>query len=80
MLVILGYCVYVFAGQQLELNAVKRDTEATRVKLEELKQTNMVLNQEKERLSTQTYVEKIARDELGMVKPGEVPYISTEGN
>jgi len=76
---IIGYCLYVLGGQQLELNAVNHETVATKTKLEQLKQTNSGLIEEKERLSTPAYLEKIAREELGMVKPGEVPYISTEG-
>jgi len=30
---------------------------------------------EKKHLASPTYVEKIAREQLGLVKPGEVPYI-----
>jgi len=29
---------------------------------------------------TDAYVEKVAREELGMVKPGEIPYITTTQN
>lgn len=75
MLAVVGYCLYVLAGQQVELNAVNREAEATRNRVEQLKQANQTLTDEKARLSTPAYVEKIAREELGLVKPGEVPYI-----
>ncbi|MBP2655859.1 MAG: Septum formation initiator [Firmicutes bacterium] len=77
-LVIVGYCFYILTSQQLEFNAVSRETEATKARLEQLKQANNSLAEEKERLSTPAYLEKIAREELGMVKPGEIPYIQTE--
>lgn len=80
VLAIVGYCLYVLAGQQMEMNAVNREVEATRIRLEQLRQSNQSLNEEKGRLSTPAYVEKIARDELGLVKPGEVPYIPVEKN
>jgi cell division protein FtsB len=73
-----GYCLYVLAGQQLELNAVNREAEATRGRVEQLKQLNKSYAEEKVRLSTPAYVERLARDELGLVKPGEVPYIPAE--
>ncbi|CQR72945.1 hypothetical protein SpAn4DRAFT_3405 [Sporomusa ovata] len=36
---------------------------------------NNTLIAEKEKLSTAAYIEKVAREQLGLVKPGEVPYI-----
>jgi cell division protein FtsB len=80
VLAAVGYCLYVLAGQQLELNAVNREADATRIRLEQLHQANQSLAEEKGRLSTPAYVEKLARDELGLVKPGEVPYIRAEKN
>lgn len=73
-----GYCLYVLAAQQMELNAVKRETEAARTRVEQLKQLNQSYSEEKVRLSTPAYVERLAREELGLVKPGEVPYIPAE--
>jgi len=73
-----GYCLYVLAGQQMELNAVNHEAEATRSRVEQLKQLNKSYVEEKARLTTPAYVERLARDELGLVKPGEVPYIPAE--
>ena len=39
-------------------------------------QINEELSREKDNLNKFEYVEKVAREELGMTKPGEVPYIS----
>ena len=46
-----------------------------RGRIAELEQSNKSLADEKSKLSSPAYVEKIAREELGLVKPGEVPYI-----
>jgi cell division protein FtsB len=80
MLAVVGYCLYILAGQQLEMNALNREAEATRTRLEQLRQANQSLTEEKGRLTTPAYVEKLAREELGLVKPGEVPYIPVEKN
>jgi cell division protein FtsB len=80
VLLLAGYGLYVLVGQQTELNAVNREAEATRVRLEQMQQQNKSLVEEKARLGTPAYVEKLARDELGLVKPGEVRYIPAEKN
>ncbi|MDR3559995.1 MAG: septum formation initiator family protein [Negativicutes bacterium] len=78
ILLTVGYSLYILAGQQMELNAVNRETEATRERVEQLRQLNKSYGEEKTRLSTPAHVEKLARDELGLVKPGEVPYVPAE--
>lgn len=78
VLLTVGYCAYVFICQQLEINAIKREMNVTQIKMEQLKQQNASLAEEKSLLNTPAYVEKIAREELGLAKPGEVPYISGE--
>ena len=80
VMAVIGYSLYIFSAHQLELNAVNRKAEATRIRLEQLKQANQALAEEKVRLTTPAYVEKLARDELGLVKPGEIPYIPAEKN
>ncbi|MDT8902786.1 FtsB family cell division protein [Anaeroselena agilis] len=80
VLAVVGYCLYVLAGQQMEMNALNRETEATRIRMEQLRQANETLADEKKKLTTPAYVEKLAREELGLVKPGEVPYVPAEKN
>ncbi|ETJ41116.1 Septum formation initiator, partial [human gut metagenome] len=43
--------------------------------LQELKQRNEELEQEKAKLQDPKTIEGVAREELGLVKPGEVPYV-----
>jgi cell division protein FtsB len=80
VLLIVGYSMYVLVNQQLEINAVKRETEATRSRMEQMKQLNQSYVDEKVRLTTPAYVEKLAREELGLAKPGEIPYIPAGKN
>ncbi|MDF2929014.1 MAG: Septum formation initiator [Anaerospora sp.] len=75
MIAIILYTVYVCVNQQLQYAAISREMEATRTQLEQLQQTNEAMGQEKQKLSTPAHVEKLAREELGLVKPGEIPYV-----
>jgi cell division protein FtsL len=70
-----SYFVYLAVGQQFELYTIHRETNALQERIAELEQSNKSLAEEKSRLSSPAYVEKIAREQLGLVKPGEVPYI-----
>jgi len=72
--VIVLYFMTVLVSQQVRLNHVERDQTAADYRLEEAKQENEALLQEKERLNDPEHIERIAREELGMTKQGELPY------
>lgn len=77
---IFAYFIYVSVGQQGEFRAITQETEATKVQLDQAAKLNQSLKEERDRLNTPEYVEKLAREELGLVKPGEVPYIPAGKN
>lgn len=78
--VVIGYFVYVCVQQQFEISKIHSEMELTKNKLEQTNQLNESLQEERNRLSTPAYVEKLAREELGLVKPGEMPYIQKGKN
>ena len=45
------------------------------VKQQELKKENEDLSEQKKLLEDDKHIEGVAREELGLVKPGEVPYV-----
>ncbi|CUH96461.1 putative membrane protein [Propionispora sp. 2/2-37] len=75
MVGLIAYFAYLSFGQQAQLNMINQEAEKAQTQLEEAKQLNIKLNEERSRLHDRAYVEKIAREELGLVKPGEVPYV-----
>lgn len=75
MFVVAGYFIYLIVGQHGQLSAIESESKAAQQRLEQVTQLNSALNEEKKQLNSPTYVEKLAREELGLVKPGEVPYI-----
>lgn len=75
-----GYFLYLTIGQQSQLASIRHETQSTRAQLQQLQETNAALKEERNALHDPKYVEKVAREELGLVKPGEIPYVSVEKN
>ena len=69
------YFAYTVFDQQLSLNELNRDLAQVEERLATARQANAALKAEKENLSEAEYIEKTAREELGMTKEGELPYI-----
>lgn len=72
------YFIYVSVGQQRQLNAIGNEAESVRIQLAQFEQMNTTLKEERDALKGHGYVERLAREELGLVKPGETPYLVTE--
>ncbi len=68
------YFSSILISQQLYLNQVSRDQAASDARLQAARQENEALLQEKEKLNDADYIERVAREELGMTKAGEIPY------
>lgn len=77
-LLLVGYCLYLCVQQQLQLNAIRNEREATQAKLQQLQQSNADLKEEVDLLQQPKYVEKLAREQLGLTKPGEVLFMQGE--
>ena len=75
MVGIVGYFSYMMVSQHFYLNSVNQDYDAAQQRLQSAQQENDALQQEKAQLNDPAYIEKIAREELGMTRQGEMPYI-----
>ena len=73
---IVGYFSYTVIAQQMHLNAVDNSYETASARLQAARQTNADLLEERSKLEDPGYIEKVAREELGMTKKDELPYIS----
>ena len=76
--IMIGYLGVIIIKQEVYLSQVEEQTIIAEERLNKAKQINEELSREKDNLNKFEYVEKVAREELGMTKPGEVPYISEE--
>ncbi|ADL06899.1 FtsB family cell division protein [Thermosediminibacter oceani] len=70
----LVYFVYTFTVQQFKINELRRQELELSQKMNQLAEERKRLEKEIELLNTKSYIEKLARDQLGLVKPGEILY------
>lgn len=78
MLVILGFLVYftyVAVDQQKIFNVKQAEMNKVQANINKEKDTNSQLKEEKDMLNSNEYYEKVAREKLGMVKPGERVFV-----
>lgn len=71
---VVAYFSFVLITQQFRLQDMDREQEMAQMRLEAAQQENAELLKEKDNLSSEDYIEKIAREELGMTRQGELPY------
>lgn len=78
LLAILGYFIYIAINQQIYINNIAEQRETLQKRYNDEKDKNKELTAEKNALQDPSYIEKIAREELGMTKKGEIPYVSSD--
>jgi len=74
LVVVVAYFVSIFVSQQVYLSQVEKDQAAANQRLQAAQEENQRLREEKENLYRLEYIEKVAREELGMTRRGELPY------
>jgi len=75
LLAIFIYLSYIFVNQQRLLYAKSIELSKIENKIAEEEKLNEELNREKEMIQSDEYMEKIAREKLGMVKKDERIYV-----
>ena len=61
--------------QQSHLNEVEEDRAVAVTRLEEARARNAELKKERDSMDKPEFIEKVAREELGMTRQEEMPYI-----
>ena len=77
-LCVLIYGVYVIGDKAMTISQLNSDMDQARLRLEEAQKENQQLKEENASLSDDAYIKKLAREELGMTRKGEIPYIYAE--
>lgn len=79
LLGILGiYVVSIFISQQETLNSYKAEVKSYDEKIAEAKEEQASLQDMKNNVDSNEYIEEIAREKLGMYLPNEKVYIDAE--
>lgn len=75
---LLVYFAVTFLNQQEEINSIKNEMKVLSDKIEKEKETQEELLEQESIINTDEFIEKIAREKLGMVKEGERIYVDMD--
>lgn len=78
LLLFVFYFVTTLIFQQLKFMELKREEQKLKASINEALQEREQLEKELSRLNDKSYIEKIAREQLRLVKPGEYIYIISD--
>jgi len=75
-LIIAGFIIFFvfsYIKQNITMNRIQKEIDSKQTQLDEVKQKNQRLQDEVEKINSDSsdYLEKLARERLGMIKPGE---------
>ena len=77
LLLLIGfvYVSYKLGSQQIQIYKFNKEIKANNEVIKQLEKETQSLNKNKERYKSDEFIEKVAREKLGYVKPGERVYI-----
>lgn len=73
IILVFVYIGYIVVSTQISMNKIKAEIQLKQVELAKIKDNNQKLQDEVNMSKTDAYYEKLARERLGLVKPGEAP-------
>lgn len=76
--VIVVYLLVFFSYQTFKIVSLKKQEKQQSQKLEELKETKESYQQQLDQVNSPDFIEKIARENLRMIKPGEILYVDSD--
>lgn len=74
LVIYLAYTLFFSAQQQLKLWEMGRQKASLKRQVDLFQEKNRLLQEQISLLGTDEYLEKLAREQLGLIKPGEIPY------
>ena len=74
----LSYVGYISIQQQLTMGRQKKELQKYNVELQKKNEEKKILQDEVELSKTDKYIEKLAREILGLVKEGETPVMDNK--
>ncbi len=74
------YTISSVIFQEIKINNIKEEITTQDKALQELKDSNRRLKNEVEFSKTDEYIEKMARERLGYIKPGETPVLGNNNS
>lgn len=73
---LLVYLLISFSSQFSKLSVMQRDVQSIQLQVQDMQQNNTVLREELRLAQSDAFIEKIAREKIGLVKPGETRVVT----
>lgn len=73
---LLVYLVISFCSQFSKLSSMQRDVRNIQQQVQEMQQKNAALREELRLAQSDAYIEKTAREKIGLIKPGETRIVT----
>lgn len=70
-----SYVLYGYASGFMRMRAIRLEIQQVRREIEELRMLNIELEEQLSRYDSDEFIERIAREQLRLVAPGETPVI-----
>ena len=77
-LLIFGNICYIFISQQIKMYSIQKQITLQQREEQVVKEKNQKLQDEIKMSKTDAYIEKLARERLGLIKEGETPVIDSK--
>ena len=71
----IGYCVYTLFDQQIQINKYNSQISMYEKEIESKNELISYYNEQKNNVNSDEYIEEVARESLGLVKPYEKIFI-----
>lgn len=75
VVLLVAYVGYTLFAQHMEIKQARADETRIKSQIEQLQKENERIKAELELMQSDQYIEKLAREKLGLIKPGEVMFI-----
>ena len=69
------YFGYGAARKAMEIHELRGRAERLRLEIDQLQARNLELKRQREYFKSDQYIERVAREELGLIKPTEIPIV-----
>ena len=77
-LLIFGNICYIFISQQIKMYSIQKQITLQQREEQVVKEKNQKLQDEIKMSKTDAYIEKLARERLGLIREGETPVIDSK--
>ncbi|WP_206427370.1 FtsB family cell division protein [Clostridium rectalis] len=78
LIMVVFYIGYIFVNQQFTIKNIKTQINEKNIELQKLQDKNQKLQDEVNMSKDDSYIERLARERLKLVKPNEIPVVNSK--